>query len=146
VIYICGAMLGYTKCSRYYDCCPRCRYRIGELYRGSRMHRLSHSSPQLKLPLTDVDAGVSTGNDADLVLSFNNQVLQSLNDQVFALFFAGVTDLPEASFELKGTADVVANTPIGSVPISGIPFNVTSTLAGTSTQRPSCYIPLIISA
>ncbi len=33
-------------------------------------------------------------------------------------------------FELKGTADVVARTTIGDVPISGIPFNVSTSLKG----------------
>lgn len=48
--------------------------------------------------------------------------------------FAEVTDKASAEFDLSGTADVVAKTPIGNVPISGIPFDVTSTLGGKSSH------------
>ena len=85
---------------------------------------------QLKLPQEDADGGVSTGNVAPLVLTFQNQTLQSLNDGAFTTFFAAVTDTSGVSFELKGSADVVARTTIGDVPISSIPFNVTTSLKG----------------
>ncbi len=75
--------------------------------------------------------GVSTGNEADLEIVFSKQPLQSLNNAVFAAFFAAVTDTQGVEFELKGSADVVARTTIGDVPISNIPFNVTSALRGT---------------
>jgi len=74
--------------------------------------------------------GVSTGNEADLEIVFSKQPLQSLNNAVFAAFFAAVTDTQGVEFELKGSADVVARTTIGDVPISNIPFNVTSALRG----------------
>lgn len=74
--------------------------------------------------------GVSTGNVADLPLSFQNQTLKSLNNGAFAAFFAGVTDTQSVSFELSGTADVLARTTIGDVPISAIAFDVPSTLKG----------------
>ncbi|KAI9463679.1 hypothetical protein BJY52DRAFT_1404720 [Lactarius psammicola] len=86
---------------------------------------------ELKLPRSNTVGGVSTGNEADLEIVFSKQPLQSLNNAVFAAFFAAVTDTQGVKFELKGSADVVARTTIGDVPISNIPFNVTSALRGT---------------
>ncbi|KAI0354382.1 hypothetical protein OH77DRAFT_1404952 [Trametes cingulata] len=85
---------------------------------------------ELKLPMAPADGGVSTGNVAPLVITFENQTLQSKNNAAFTQFFAAVTDTEGVEFELKGTADVVARTTIGDVPISGIPFNVTTSLKG----------------
>ena len=88
---------------------------------------------QLKLPQVDVNSGVSTGNVAPLNLAFKNQPLQSLNNVAFPALFSLVTDTPGVSFLLKGSADVVARTSIGDVPISGIPLNVTTTLKGINS-------------
>jgi hypothetical protein len=88
---------------------------------------------QLNIPMMDVDGGVSTGNVADLGLSFTNQRLTSLDNTGFSSFFAAVTDTSSVSFGLTGTANVVAKTTIGNVPLSGIPFNVQSELAGVNT-------------
>ncbi|KAI8977823.1 hypothetical protein BD414DRAFT_466746 [Trametes punicea] len=85
---------------------------------------------ELKLPQTPEDGGVSTGNVVPLLITFQNQTLQSKNDGAFSQFFAAVTDTSGVDFELKGTADVVARTSIGDVPISGIPFNVSTSLKG----------------
>ena len=67
---------------------------------------------------------------ADLLLSFENQTLQSVNNGAFEAFFAAVTDTSGMEFGLKGTADVVARTTIGDIPISTIPFDVTTSLKG----------------
>ena len=80
--------------------------------------------------MAPANGGVSTGNIADLPLSFSNQTLQSANDGAFESFFAVVTDTSSVTFELKGTANVVAKTSIGDIPISGIPFDVQSSLKG----------------
>ncbi|KAI0773181.1 hypothetical protein BD413DRAFT_603560 [Trametes elegans] len=88
---------------------------------------------ELKLPQAPQDGGVSTGNVAPLVITFENQSLQSKNDGAFSGFFAAVTDTSGVDFELKGTADVVARTTIGNVPISGIPFNATTSLKGINS-------------
>ncbi|KAL1943642.1 hypothetical protein VTO73DRAFT_4087 [Trametes versicolor] len=85
---------------------------------------------ELKLPQSAQEGGVSTGNVAPLIITFQNQTLQSKNDGAFSQFFAAVTDTSGVDFELKGTADVVARTTIGDVPISGIPFNVSTSLKG----------------
>jgi len=93
----------------------------------------------LNLPITPADGGVSTGNVADLRLSWSNQSLRSVDNNRFAQFFASVTDTSSVSFDLEGTASVVAKTPIGNVPISGIPFNVPSSLKG---QSHSIIVPI----
>lgn len=80
--------------------------------------------------MTAANGGVSTGNVADLPLSFSNQTLQSANNGAFESFFAAVTDTSGVTFELEGTANVVAKTTIGNIPISGIPFDVQSSLKG----------------
>ncbi|KAH9850917.1 hypothetical protein C2E23DRAFT_886961 [Lenzites betulinus] len=84
----------------------------------------------IKLPKSAQEGGVSTGNIAPLIIVIQNQTLQSKNDGAFAQFFAAVTDTSGVEFELKGTADVVSRTSIGDIPISGIPFNVSSSLKG----------------
>jgi len=77
-----------------------------------------------------VSGGVSTGNTVELVISFENQPLKSLNNDAFGLLLAGATLMDEVSIQIKGTADVTARTEIGYVPILGINFNVTSSLRG----------------
>jgi len=85
---------------------------------------------QLVLPKVPVDGGVSTGNLANLDISFKNVPLMSLNNAAFGQLLAGVTLNPDLGVELRGTANVTAKTSIGDVPISGIPFDVTSDLKG----------------
>jgi len=53
-----------------------------------------------------------------------------MNNIAFATFFAAVTDTQGVEFELKVSADVVARTTIGDIPITNIPFNVTSPMRG----------------
>ncbi|KAI0643298.1 hypothetical protein C8Q79DRAFT_1012595 [Trametes meyenii] len=105
---------------------------------------------ELKLPKAPQDGGVSTGNVAPLVITFENQTLQSKNDGAFSQFFAAVTDTSGVDFELKGSADVTARTAIGDVPISGINqfgktislSNVTITGAGSDSHGPFIRAPL----
>ncbi|KAI0710861.1 hypothetical protein C8Q76DRAFT_623714 [Earliella scabrosa] len=85
---------------------------------------------QLNLSSADAIGGVSTGDVADLELSFENQKLQSLDNTAFMTFFAAVTDSAGVEFDLKGTADVVARTAIGDVPIEAVPFDITTSLKG----------------
>ncbi|KAI0035854.1 hypothetical protein K488DRAFT_76325 [Vararia minispora EC-137] len=85
---------------------------------------------QLVVPTSNTVSGVSTGNIAELDISFSNQTLQSLNNAAFAQFFAAVTDTASVTFELKGSANITGKTTVGNIPISGIPFNVTTSLAG----------------
>ncbi|KAF8522599.1 hypothetical protein BU17DRAFT_86869 [Hysterangium stoloniferum] len=46
---------------------------------------------------------------------------------------ASVTDRQSAGVTLKRSTDIVAHTTIGNVPISGIPFNVSSSIAGINS-------------
>ncbi|KAF9071074.1 hypothetical protein BDP27DRAFT_1419362 [Rhodocollybia butyracea] len=85
---------------------------------------------ELSLPTSDTVGGVSTGNVADLPISWSNQPLTSLNDDAFSAMLAAVTLTNSVPLGLGGTANVTAKTSIGDVPITGIPFNVTSSLAG----------------
>ncbi|EPQ57376.1 hypothetical protein GLOTRDRAFT_120580 [Gloeophyllum trabeum ATCC 11539] len=85
---------------------------------------------ELNLPRADTPSGVSTGNLVDLDISFHDQQFKSLDNGAFQALFAQVTDQSSASFTLEGTANVVARTTIGDIPISGIPFNVPSSLEG----------------
>ncbi|KAG6813669.1 hypothetical protein H0H92_008517 [Tricholoma furcatifolium] len=88
---------------------------------------------QLVIPKVAVDGGVSTGNIADLVISFQNIPLTSLNDAAFEQMFAGVTLEDEVDLTLEGTANITAKTSIGDVAISGVPFNVASSLTGINS-------------
>ncbi|TFK44582.1 hypothetical protein BDQ12DRAFT_661303 [Crucibulum laeve] len=88
---------------------------------------------QLDLPKEPANGGVSTGNVVDLQISFKDQPLKSLNNAAFAQMFAGVTLMDTLDLELKGTADVTARTSIGDIPISGIPFDVPSSLKGINS-------------
>lgn len=92
--------------------------------------KLISSFQQLSLPTSDTVGGVSTGNVADLPISWTNQPLTSLNNDAFSAVLAAVTLTNSVSLGLGGTANVTAKTSIGDVPITGIPFNVTSSLAG----------------
>ncbi|KAH7915074.1 hypothetical protein BJ138DRAFT_1122997 [Hygrophoropsis aurantiaca] len=88
------------------------------------------SAAELDLPQSNTVGGVSTGNVAPLPISFQNVPMRSLNDAAFEAMFTAVTDTASAQFDLSGTANVTAKTTIGNVPISGIPFDVTSSLKG----------------
>ncbi|KAJ7928639.1 hypothetical protein B0H13DRAFT_1968281 [Mycena leptocephala] len=87
----------------------------------------------LTLPMAPTVGGVSTGNVADLVISFHDIPLVASTENGFQLLFAVVTLLPEADFVLSGTANVSARTSIGDVPINGIPFNVDSAMTGINS-------------
>lgn len=69
---------------------------------------------------------MSTGNLAALQISFHNVPLTSVNNGAFEATFAQYS----ADLGLSGTVDVTVKTVIGDVPISGIAFDVTSSLAG----------------
>ncbi|KAM0750211.1 hypothetical protein T439DRAFT_247618 [Meredithblackwellia eburnea MCA 4105] len=86
----------------------------------------------LTLPVENaVSAQTSTGQDANLVLDFKTKrILQSLNTGSFNDFFNAVTNTAEVSFILHGGANVTAATNAGDIPITGIPFSVTTSLLG----------------
>lgn len=104
--------------------------------RKAVFHKFKHFlilSLQLEVAKAPANGGVSTGNDANLVLSFQDQPLKSTNNAAFQQLFQAVTDIQTATFGLSGSADVVARTSIGDVPIGDIPFNVTTSLTGINS-------------
>ncbi|CAO1639236.1 unnamed protein product [Sympodiomycopsis kandeliae] len=90
---------------------------------------------QINLPDAAVKAGTSTGpqDKEQLILNFKNQPVRSLNDPSFQAFFAKLTDTERADFGLQGNTSVLARTHVGDIPITGIPFNVTTSLAGINS-------------
>ncbi|GAA5914535.1 uncharacterized protein JCM6883_003197 [Sporobolomyces salmoneus] len=85
----------------------------------------------LALPVKKaVSAETSTGNDAALVLTFDDQPLKSLDNGAYQNFFDAVTNTANVAFNLHGGASVVATTNAGNIPITGIPFSVQTSLAG----------------
>ncbi|KAJ7668375.1 hypothetical protein DFH06DRAFT_1181491 [Mycena polygramma] len=87
----------------------------------------------LSIPMTPAVGGVSTGNVADLVISFHDIPLVAATQNGFQLLFAAVTLQPEADLILSGTTNVSARTSIGDVPINGIPFNLNSSIKGINS-------------
>ncbi|KAJ6593726.1 hypothetical protein B0H19DRAFT_32612 [Mycena capillaripes] len=87
----------------------------------------------LVIPMMPAQGGVSTGNVADLVISFHDLPLVAATENGFELLFAVVTLLPEADFVLSGHANVSARTSIGDVAITGISFNLDSTMTGINS-------------
>ncbi|KAJ7072466.1 hypothetical protein C8F01DRAFT_1299136 [Mycena amicta] len=87
----------------------------------------------LSLPMAPVDAGVSTGNEADLFITFEDRPLVAATESGFQLLLAVALLTPGSDFILSGSANISARTPIGDVPISGIPFNVDSSITGISS-------------
>ncbi|KAG6908393.1 hypothetical protein DXG01_004822 [Tephrocybe rancida] len=94
---------------------------------------------QLTIPKAPVVGGVSTGNVADLVIAFTDIPLKALNPTAFAQMFAGVTLLDDLDLTLKGTADVIAKTSVGNVPIA-VPFSVPSSLKGINSFEHSAVL------
>lgn len=89
----------------------------------------------LDLPATKVQAGVSHGpNDIQaLQLMWRRQNIVAVDRPNFQAFFAQLTDTPRATFVMSGANDIVARTVIGDIPIGGIPFRVTTSLAGINS-------------
>ncbi|KAJ7647487.1 hypothetical protein FB45DRAFT_200334 [Roridomyces roridus] len=82
----------------------------------------------LHLPIAPADGGVSTGNVADLPITFQNVPLVAASEEGLELLFASALLTASSSFDMSGAANVSARTSIGDVPINGIAFSVTSSL------------------
>ncbi|KZP04128.1 hypothetical protein FIBSPDRAFT_1011937 [Athelia psychrophila] len=87
------------------------------------------------LPTSNTVGGVSTGNVADLPISFHNLPLTALSDPAMQVLLEAVTDTPLTNLTFEGSANVTAKATIGNVPIASIPFNVQSSLAGLAGFR-----------
>ncbi|PWZ00897.1 hypothetical protein BCV70DRAFT_84414 [Testicularia cyperi] len=93
------------------------------------------NTARLDLPLSNVQAGTSRGPQdfQALQLMWRRQDIVAVDQANFQAFFAQLTDTARGTFDLRGGTDVVAKTVIGNIPIGGIPFNVTTSLAGINS-------------
>jgi hypothetical protein len=96
------------------------------------------TAANLNLPLADVvSSGTSRGpNDRQpLEINFRNQLLVSAPEDHgrFQQFLATTTNEQTVNFQLRGSTDVVAITQIGNPTITGIPFDVPSSLDGINS-------------
>jgi Protein of unknown function (DUF3712) len=64
---------------------------------------------------------------------FKNQTIKALDRGSFQRFFAALTDTPSAAFGLHGSTDVTADTHIGRLTITAVPFSVTTSLKGINS-------------
>ena len=88
------------------------------------------NAAKLEIPMADAEGEASTGNDANLPLSFKDIPMVASDHGAFQSMFGAVTLKSSADLALSGAADVVAATSIGNVPISNISFDVTTSLGG----------------
>ncbi|KAL1735691.1 hypothetical protein EV714DRAFT_280260 [Schizophyllum commune] len=88
------------------------------------------NAAKLEIPMADAEGEASTGNDANLPLSFKDIPMVASDHGAFQSMFGAVTLKSSADLSLSGAADVVAATSIGNVPISNISFDVTTSLGG----------------
>ena len=63
-------------------------------------------------------------------MSWKSVPLVAQDHSAFMALFAQLLDTPRASLGVSGTAGLIAKMVIGNIPISGIPFNVTTSLGG----------------
>ncbi|SGY79107.1 BQ5605_C008g05044 [Microbotryum silenes-dioicae] len=102
----------------------------------------------LTLPVANaVRAETSTGQPANLVIDFKqDRFIKSLDDTSFRSFFDAVTNTASVTFGLNGAATVIAGTNAGDIPITGIPFNVQTSLRGIESlnARPTVVSDLVV--
>ena len=86
----------------------------------------------LTLSMRNARAGTSHGpNDHQpLIVSWKSVPLIAQDRSAFMALIAKLLDTPRASFGISGTAGLVGKMVIGNIPIHGIPFNVTTSMAG----------------
>lgn len=104
------------------------------------------NAAQINLPLADVvKAGTSRGptDMRPLELSFRDQTIMSLNNAQFQLFLATLANTTGATFEVFGSTSVVAATQIGNPTITGIPFNVSTSLIGVNSFDGSATVSYV---
>ncbi|WFC96532.1 hypothetical protein MBRA1_003193 [Malassezia brasiliensis] len=86
----------------------------------------------LNLPMRNARAGTSHGpNDHQpLIVSWKSVPLVAQDRSAFMALLVKLLDTSRASFGISGTASLVGKMVIGNIPIHGIPFNVTTSMAG----------------
>ena len=87
---------------------------------------------KLTLSMRNARAGTSHGpNDHQpLIISWKNVPLIAQDRSAFMALLADLLDTPRATFGVSGTAGLIGKMVIGNIPIDGIPFNVTTSMAG----------------
>ncbi|TKY86943.1 hypothetical protein EX895_004231 [Sporisorium graminicola] len=93
------------------------------------------NAASLALPSVPVQAGISHGpmDIQALQLAWRRQNLIAGDHANFQAFLAQLTDRDRGTFDMIGSADIVARTAIGDVFITGVPFRVTTTLSGVNS-------------
>lgn len=89
----------------------------------------------VNLPMIPVLAGTSNGpKDIQTIeFGFQNQYFVGINQASFSAFLAKLADTSGATFGLKGTTSVIAETPIGNPTITGIPFSIMTSFGGLNS-------------
>ncbi|SHO78091.1 Uncharacterized protein MSYG_2433 [Malassezia sympodialis ATCC 42132] len=80
---------------------------------------------ELRLPLLNADSGTSRGpNDLQSVgLSWTNYRLYAKDHGKFAAMISAFLVTPRTTVTLSGAVNLLANMPIGNIPINGVPFD-----------------------
>ena len=89
----------------------------------------------LNLPLRIVHAGTSHGPNEHrpLIMSWKSERMVAEDRTAYMAMLAKILDTPRATLGLTGSAGLVAKMVIGNIPIEGIPFNVSTSLAGLNS-------------
>ena len=89
----------------------------------------------LNLPLRTVQAGTSHGPNEHrpLIMSWKSERMVAEDRTAYMAMLAKILDTPRATLGLTGSAGLVAKMVIGNIPIEGIPFNVSTSLAGLNS-------------
>ncbi|WFC96530.1 hypothetical protein MBRA1_003191 [Malassezia brasiliensis] len=90
---------------------------------------------RLYLPLRTVQAGTSHGPNEHrpLIMSWKSERMVAEDRTAYMAMLAKILDTPRATLGLTGSAGLVAKMVIGNIPIEGIPFNVSTSLAGLNS-------------
>ncbi|WFD49313.1 hypothetical protein GLX27_003993 [Malassezia furfur] len=86
----------------------------------------------LNIPLRTVQAGTSHGPNEHrpLIMSWKSERMVAEDRTAFTAMLSKILDTSRATIGLTGSAGLVGKTVIGNIPIDGIPFNVSTSLAG----------------
>ncbi|WFD32817.1 hypothetical protein MSPP1_003868 [Malassezia sp. CBS 17886] len=86
----------------------------------------------LQVPMKDVVAGTSTGpNDMQtLAVNWRDIPLRAVDHAQFQAMLANLAVSKRTTLGVRGAADLVARMVIGDIPINGVPFDLSTSLAG----------------
>ncbi|KAF0444857.1 hypothetical protein F8M41_003280 [Gigaspora margarita] len=75
---------------------------------------------------------VTEDNGAAILINIPPTPLFSISDTLYGQFFANLTQADQAVVNIEGSANILANTSLGIIPMYGMPFKVSPTLTGFS--------------